>query len=263
MSYQQSTAAVPLKTIRQDPIPTYVVDLSWVDTYWSEFFGCTVEQFCDARQTQLVESANITGPWAFARQGNWVVALPKAWQSRVADVTATLQAISFAFRPGALPKQEALDAIFTLFPVAERFGPALVYLHTAPPPLPVAGVTIRPLTLRDSPQIVEFAAMTSVPWCIAEPDIWKKVFGLFVDGQLVASCAMRVWGALLAEVYVDTAPAFRGRGYGRAITHAMLQWIHTSTPYYAESVAELSNVASIRLLSRLGGLPYGYVVMSF
>ncbi|MCB0122045.1 MAG: GNAT family N-acetyltransferase [Caldilineaceae bacterium] len=262
MGSTQITRSQPLTTIPRQLASSHFVDLALVDSYWTEFLGCTAEQFCEARQTQLVESSQVVGPWAFARQGNWLVTLPAGWRTYLEDVSAVEQAVVRVFRPGSLPKQEDLDLFLSYFPVRERFGPALIYLHGAPPPVFANGGTIRPLTVRDLPQVARYAATTPIPWTLLEPTIWQKVFGLFVNGELVSSCAMRVWGELLAEVYVDTAPAHRCRGYGKAVTHATLQWIHTSTPYCAESVVELANTASVRLLSRLGGMPYEYVIMS-
>jgi RimJ/RimL family protein N-acetyltransferase len=44
------------------------------------------------------------------------------------------------------------------------------------------------------------------------------------------------------------------------VTAVALQWIQTATPYYAESVVELTNQPSLRLMQSLGFTPYGYLV---
>lgn len=263
MGYAQITTTLPLKTIQPQPSAISLIDWDWVDSYWADFLECTVAQLCEARKTQIVEHTTLTGPWAFARQGNWLVALPADWRNRVRNPQSFADNLLQYFRPGALPKPHQIKELFADFPVRESFGPALVYLHAAPTPHVVTDAIVRPLTLHDLPQVAAYEASTAIPWTLTEPTIWKKIFGLFVNGQLVSSCAMRVWGELLAEIYVDTAPAYRCRGYGKSVTYAMLQWIHTSTPFYAESIVEMSNQASINLLSHLGGKPYGYVVMSF
>jgi len=263
MGHVQSTPTLLLKTIQQQSSATCLIDFPWVDSYWANFLECTVAQFCEARQTQIIESSTLAGPWAFARQGNWVVVLPTDWRCHVQAPDQFAQNLLHYFRPGAFPKPHHISALFTDFPVQESFGPALVFLHAAPTPHVETNGTIRALTLRDMAQVAAYAATTEIPWTLTEPVIWKKVFGLFVNGQLVSSCAMRIWGDLLAEIYVDTAPEHRCKGYGKAVSHAMLQWIHSATPFYAESIVELSNSASVSLLSHLGGIPYGYVVMSF
>jgi RimJ/RimL family protein N-acetyltransferase len=91
-------------------------------------------------------------------------------------------------------------------------------------------------------------------------DDWLRIFGYFCGEELVATCGVRLWGDLLAEIYIDTAPAYRRRGYGKAVTAAALHWIQTATPYYAESVVELSNQPSLRLMHSLGFTSYGYLV---
>ena len=123
---------------------------------------------------------------------------------------------------------------------------------------------VRPLTATDQEQALAFqVAAKPIVWSLQEPTIWPKIFGVFVEDQLVAACGIRVWGELLAELYVDTLPTHWRRGYGKIATEAALHWIHTASPYQAESVVELANAASWRLMHNAGFTPYAYMVTSF
>ncbi|MEZ4679230.1 MAG: GNAT family N-acetyltransferase [Caldilineaceae bacterium] len=123
---------------------------------------------------------------------------------------------------------------------------------------------IRPLTVFDYAQVAIFGAETGpLAWSLEYPEIWVRIFGVFERGRLVSTCAVRVWGELLAEIYVDTLPTYRRRGYGRAVSQAALTWIHSETSYYAESVVELSNLASLYLMQSIGFEPYAYMVNTY
>jgi RimJ/RimL family protein N-acetyltransferase len=71
-----------------------------------------------------------------------------------------------------------------------------------------------------------------------------------------------VWGELLAEIYIDTLPAYRHRGYGKAVTTAAVQWVLANTPYVVESVVELVNESSLALMASLHFKAYGYLLVS-
>jgi len=236
------------------------IDLTAIDHYWMNFLGCTKAQLYGEGATVICPQPAFEGLWAFARQGNWVVAAPPHWCHAIG------REITDCFRPNTLPTPQAVQQLLRHFPEQQLYGPSFLFLHGAPirPTLPAA--TIRPLTTSDAQAVAAFAAAatpTPIPWTLDEPTIWIKIFGLFVAERLVATCGVRLWGDLLAEVYVDTAPTARARGYGKAVTHAALAWIDRDTPYHAESVVELSNGASVQLLRRLGGTLYGHMVMSY
>jgi GNAT superfamily N-acetyltransferase len=257
MNRLNAIAPAPASAQHRLFLPARAVDWTRIDRYWADFLGCTMWQFCGARQTLVITNPAQAGLWAVARQGSWLVTLPPGW------LEILRPQLDQCFRPGMLPKAEDLTALFAHLPPQEWYGPALIFIHEPDPAAVGTDGLVRPVTLRDERAVASFAAATPIPWTLAEPQIWRKVFGLFVGERLVSSCAVRVWGDLLAEIYIDTDPAFRCRGYGKAVTHAALQWIQQDTPYYAESVVELTNRASVKLLSHLGGRPYGYTIMSF
>lgn len=56
-----------------------------------------------------------------------------------------------------------------------------------------------------------------------ELDAQEAVFGCFVGSELVAAASYKVWDGVIAHVGVVTHPAWRGRGYGRAVAAAATQ----------------------------------------
>ncbi len=260
MGNAQIVSTLPHRTIQPQLLQSPAVDMTAVDYYWMKFLGCSRSQFYLARDTLIFPSPAVDGLWALARQGNWIIAAPPHWCNTIGNE------LMRCFRPHTLPNQQDLQQLIGGFPEQQIYGPGLVFLHDQPLLPQIPAVTIRPLTSYDAQAVSAFAAAASptpIPWTLGEPDVWIKIWGLFFEDQLVSSCAVRVWGKMLAEVYVDTSPAYRCRGFGKAVTYAALDWIATATPYHAESVVELSNTASVKLLRRLGGKPYAYMVMSY
>ncbi len=260
MGNVQIISAPPSRPIQPQLLQSSAVDLTVIDRYWMKFLGCTKSQFYLARETVLCPAPAVEGLWALARQGNWIIAAPPLWCNTIGDE------LMRCFRAYALPNQRELQQILSRFPGQQLYGPGLIFSHEQPVQPQIPAVTIRPLTKQDAEAAAAFAATaapTPIPWTLDDPETWINIWGLFLDGQLISSCAVRVWGKLLAEVYVDTAPTHRCRGFGKAVTYAALEWIAAATPYQAESVVELSNTASLKLLRRLGGKPYAYMVMSY
>jgi GNAT superfamily N-acetyltransferase len=229
--------------------------LSLVDHYWGQFFGCDCQLIRRPPLPYLLTRAAQPGLWALTCGGGWVVAPPNDacdnGRSQIAD----------CFQPDQLPTQEQLQQLHQTGVIASPYGPAVIFLHRAPAARVLIDPAIRLLCDNDHAAVAAFATATgSLPWSLAEPDGWLQIFGYFCAEELVATCGVRLWGDLLAEIYVDTAPAHRRCGYGKAVTAAALQWIQTATPYYAESVVELTNQPSLRLMQSLGFTPYGYLV---
>lgn len=232
---------------------TALVDLA--DQYWGRFLGCGSDLVRHAPDPYLLTTIAEPGVWALRRGCRWVVATPEASHATVqAHVTA-------CFQPNQLPTLEQLQPFCQIMPAASVYGPAIIFLHQSPDAHRPSDPSIRPLTCHDQRQVTAFAAATGpLPWSFAQMDDWLRIFGYFCGEELVATCGVRLWGDLLAEIYIDTAPAYRRRGYGKAVTAAALHWIQTATPYHAESVVELSNQPSLRLMYSLGFTPYGYLV---
>ncbi|MCE7982620.1 MAG: N-acetyltransferase [Caldilinea sp. CFX5] len=226
-----------------------------VDQYWGQFLGCGNDLVRHAPDPYLLTTIAQPGLWALRCGGRWVVATPEAWHD---NVRAHLAA---CFRPNHLPTLEQLQPFLQTIPATVVYGPAIIFLHQAPDVHRPIEPSIRPLTYNDHRHVTAFAAATDpLPWSLEQMDDWLRIFGYFCGQELVATCGVRLWGDLLAEIYIDTAPAYRRRGYGQAVTAAALHWIQTATPYYVESVVELSNQPSLRLMYSLGFTPYGYLV---
>lgn len=229
-----------------------------VDHYWADFLGCKLDLLFDERSTSLVTRADHLGIWAVSRRGGWVVVTPPDWCPQLQEQIRT------CFQPNLLPNTQNLQRLLNSVGNQQPYGPALIFLHNLPPGKGADDPNIRPLTLSDHEQIAAFERdMGPLPWSLDEPETWVKIWGLFAEEYLVATCGVRVWGDLLAEIYVDTLPMYRRCGYGKAVTSAALRWIHTETPYQPESVVELSNQASLQLMKNLGFEAYAYMVTSF
>jgi ribosomal protein S18 acetylase RimI-like enzyme len=78
----------------------------------------------------------------------------------------------------------------------------------------------------------------------------KTVYGIIVDGHIVASCGSVRENDKCAEAWVITEPAFRGRGYARQVTAA---WAHHlqqrgKMPFYSHALNNLASQAVARSL---------------
>lgn len=229
--------------------------LNLVDQYWGQFLGCGSDLVRHAPDPYLLTTIAQPGVWALRCAGSWVVATPEAWHDQIqAHITA-------CFRPNQFPTLQQLQIFCQTTPAATVYGPALIFLHQSSEVHGPTDPAIRPLTCHDQHYVTAFAATADpLAWSLAQMDDWLRIFGYFRGQELVATCGVRLWGNLLAEIYIDTAPAHRRCGYGKAVTAAALHWIQTATPYYAESVVELSNQPSLRLMHSLGFTPFGYLV---
>ena len=242
-------------------IPTLPATL--VDNYWADFLGCDLDQLLSDGTSHQLTSTKHQSIWAFARRSSWVVIVPTSWPQAVREQ------LYHCFQPNLVPDAVQLQRLLDQTDHQQLYGPALIMLYARDryrqskrpaQPLP----DVRPLTATDQEQALAFqVAAKPIVWSLQEPTIWPKIFGVFVEDQLVAACGIRVWGELLAELYVDTLPTHWRRGYGKIATEAALQWIHTASPYQAESVVELANAASWRLMHNASFTPYAYMVTSF
>lgn len=229
-----------------------------VDHYWARFLGCNLALLLNEGPTQVMSVPEELGFWALSRRGGWLVGLPPSF------CAATRDALPDAFLPKVLPSPQKLQQLIHTTPNQALFGPAAILVHKRPlwrfPQSPF----VRPVTAADRSAVAQFHVETpAVPWQLDDSETWINIFGAFVNGTLVSACAVRVWGGLLAEIYVDTSPLYQRLGYGKAVTTAALNWINAETPYYPESVVDLANHASIQLMKNLGFEPYAYMVNSY
>lgn len=226
-----------------------------IDQYWGKFFGCDSTLIRHTPAPYLLTTVAQPGLWALTCGGGWVVATPEARHANIQAQIAT------CFRSAQLPTYAHLQHLCQALATPTLYGPAVIFLHHTPATHAPVDPAIRPLTDKDHAHVATFAAAAGcLPWSLEQPEGWLQIFGYFCCQVLVATCAVRLWGDLLAEIYIDTAPAYQRRGYGKAVTTAALHWIQTATPYYAESVVDLSNQPSLRLMHSLGFVPYGYLV---
>lgn len=234
-----------------------------VDNYWADFLGCDLNLLLSDGNVYQLTSAKHVSIWAFARRSSWVVILPTSWPQAVREQ------MYHCFQPTSMPDAAQLQQLLAQVGNQQIYGPALILLHnrahyTQPSSLEQSLPEVRPLTAKDQEQVLAFQrAATPIVWSLHDPIIWPKIFGVFVADQLVAACGVRVWGELLAELYVDTVPSHWRQGYGKIATAAALHWVQTESPYQAESVVELANAASWRLMHNAGFTPYAYMVTSF
>ncbi len=234
-----------------------------VDNYWAEFLGCTPEQLLSDGNVHRLTGSKHQNIWAIARHSSWVVIVPASWPQVIC------KQVYRCFEPNLLPDATQLQGLLDQIGHQQLYGPALILLHDrSRDPQPSRSdnrsLLVRPLTRMDDAQVSSFCTAASpIVWTLQEPALWPKIFGVFVDEQLVATCGVRIWGELLAELYVDTLPTQRRRGYGKIATDTALQWVHNESPYLAESVVELANEASWRLMHHAGFTPYAHMLISF
>jgi len=242
-------------------LPTIAAPL--VDDYWATFLDGEVEQLLDSDTSHCATTSVHPGFWALTRRGGWLVRVPTGWPPALRDQ------LFRCFQPNQRPEAARLHALLAKVGGQQLYGPALIMLNERSPqaaaPAPgEASLTVRALTAADQTQVAAFQrAASPIFWTLTEPHSWPQVFGVFVADQLVAACGVRIWGELLAELYIDTIPTHWRRGYGKVATTAALHWVHTQTDYIAESVVELANGASWRLMSQVGFTPYAYLFTSF
>jgi RimJ/RimL family protein N-acetyltransferase len=91
--------------------------------------------------------------------------------------------------------------------------------------------------------------------------IEPAVFAIIADQQIVATCESSRENALGGEAWVQTLPAYRGRGYARQVTAAWARHLmdQGKTPYYshrAENVASQGVARRLRLIRFMREVAY-------
>lgn len=83
----------------------------------------------------------------------------------------------------------------------------------------------------------------------------KEVFGVLVDGKIVATCESSRENETAGEAWVQTLEPYRRRGYARQVTAAWGHWLqqHGKTPFYSH---KMENLASQMVARSLGLVQY-------
>ena len=186
--------------------------------FWAAHLGCSRAQLVQPGTTVVrngPDLAGYRGVTVVFRPPACVVAVPGDWYE--------LAAGRLGRRPAA--------AVFDVPLLREVFGPAagrvigpawLGYADAGDfTPAPTMGT--RPLTDRDLPALRRLAGACG-------PTAWEHsgirpggspVFGCHAGDELAAAGMLAPWGPRLLHVGIVTHPAYRGRGYGKAVVSAM------------------------------------------
>ena len=202
---------------------------------------------------------------------NWILSL--APEIDVEAVAPLVQALgrwrpSVAATVGLHPESGhgqagALRNLLAAVGLTEVYGPAQV-LYCEPASFrPGDEAGVRPLTAEDGPAVARFRmGMGRLAWHLDDPERWIAAFGLFNGDELISAAAIQIWGDCIGEVYVDTLPQYRGRGYATMLTRTATQWLLAETSLIPQYDAELTNPASLRVAQTVGYVPYGWLFMA-
>ena len=222
-----------------------------VDVAWAAFFGLSPQAFLEPG-IQVVahrQLGNYRGVWLFRHHAALCLSAPP-------DLVRDLQAAVRAFTVQSLFSEAGVRAL--LGPrVAELIGPVYQGYVERPSFRPVMHPAVRALFAADTAALRQLATA-------CDADAWEhsgitlddpRLFGLIVDGLVVAAARCRPGWGETAHVGVVTHPDHRGRGYGRAVVSA------TTAQALAEGFVvlyqtALANRPSVALATGLGYREY-------
>ncbi|MBB4634797.1 GNAT family N-acetyltransferase [Longimicrobium terrae] len=156
-----------------------------------------------------------------------------------------------AWTPASVSRPAALLAALTDLGAHEVIGPAFIgYADSVAGP---AEPATRPLTGDDAPWVEALkAACSPEEWEHGGSDIaGGTAVGVFVDGRLAALAGYEVWDGCIAHLAIVTAPAYRGRGLGRAAVGAAAR-AAVQRGLVAQYRTLDANAASVRIAHALG-----------
>jgi GNAT superfamily N-acetyltransferase len=104
--------------------------------------------------------------------------------------------------------------------------------------------------------------MGTIAWHLDQPQLWPRICGIFDEGQLVATGAIRLWGDAIGEIFVDTLPTYRNLGYAKALAGRLTEWLLRETNWIPQYDAEVENIHSLRIAHRLGFQRYGVMLVA-
>lgn len=191
-----------------------------IDRYWSDFFGLAPADFLRPGLRVLPHAGlgDYRGAWIFRRGPSVLISVPPEWVER----TAT--------RADALPLEEMQSdaAIRALFGEASDrvIGPAFQGRLEPGRFRPAPSPHVRELTAADRPAFGAFlAGCDPLQWEHSNLSLDdSEVFGYFEGAALVAACKNMLRAPDAADHGVLTHPAYRGRGHGKAVVSASIQY---------------------------------------
>lgn len=213
-----------------------------ITAYWANFFDCAPADLFRVpvrRNAHVGEMEGYRGAWALFREGAAMISLPPDSEELSLSLVdaRTIEEFTAALKP-----------------VTERtIGPAYTGYATS---LRERSTMARTLTSADAAAIEQLrAACDETSWDHGGSDIGQPCSGVFLDGQLAALAGYEIWGGTIAHLSVVSAPAFRGKGYGRdAVAHLAERAIKAGLlPQYRTLE---SNTASLRIAKAIGFEPY-------
>jgi len=231
---------------------TTPASLHAVVAFWAAHLGCRDVQLTRPG-TSVVRNgpglAGYRGATAFLRPPACVLAVPEDWYGQVTS------------RLGRRPPAEVFDValLAQVFGAAvdRVVGPAWLGYADASDHRPAPTRGTRLLRSKDHAQLRRLAAACG-------PTAWEHsgidpgrppVFGCFAGDTLAAAGMLEPWGERLLQVGIVTDPAYRGRGYGKAVVSTMTAHGLTLGGVVQYRTLE-ANLASIGISRSLGFQPF-------
>lgn len=241
-----------------------------IDAYWATFFGCT-EEILYSAHTVSVQSPHSPGVLGLQTQRRWLFAF--APEVSAGDRARWMYGVLplLAIRPFCLsvwPQlwqrtwQWVTPRLCQRSGLVTIYGPAYVLYCAQTIKQPENSVAIQLLTTADEAAVQQFQqGMGSVVWQLDQPQLWPRLCGIFQDDQLVATGAVRLWAETIGEIFVDTLSHYRRRGYARALTSHLTDWMLRETSWLPQFDTEANNLPSLRVAQTVGYRYYGTMIL--
>ena len=224
-----------------------------VVAFWAANLGCRDAQLVQPGTTVVrngPDLADYRGATVFYRPPACVVAVPEDWYPAAVGRLGRRPAAA-VFDIGLLEQVfgSAVDRVI---------GPAWLGYADASDFRPAPTLEARLLTGEDLPALRQLAATAGpTEWAHSGIDPARPpVFGCYADKILAAAGMLEPWGDRLLHVGILTHPAYRGRGFGKAVVSAM-----ATHGVAAGSVVQYrtltGNLASVAIARSLGFQHFG------
>jgi GNAT superfamily N-acetyltransferase len=233
--------------------------LAYVETFWVERLGCSAQDLHRPGVTLLPNGGNLA-----AYRGAFLL----RWDAAcIFTVPASLLAPTAAAMHGR-PIDHVFDAAFLADLFAAHLdrvvGPAFQGCADASDFRPVKERGTRVLALEEDTALERLAVGCG-------PEAWEHsaiargqqqqqpIFGCFAGTELVAAGTLQAWGPHLRSVGIVTHPAYRGRGYGRAVVATMTAYA-LDGGYIPQYQTLMRNTGSLGIAHALGYQQYATTI---